>query len=214
VIARQVFRPKFQWLSLAGLVVVVSVLTIAVRAHVVPLSSVATSPHAVAQAHLWSLLTSGLLVQSPLFWSLVSFALLGALTLRVCGGRTLWISAAGGQIGSTLVVYALLASARAVDPDVLQVLQRAPDYGVSAISAAWLGAVACASWRARDRTLQGKLGTAVAVLAVAVFGWTLRRHLNFLDLEHVLAFGIGAVVLLRLSEVEGVTRLAVRAASS
>lgn len=214
MISRQVFRPGRQLLPLASLVAVVSCVTVVVRAHLLPLSSVATSPHAVAEARLWSLLTSGLLVQSPLFWSLVSFALLGALTLRACGPPTLWISAVAGHIGSTLAVYALLASARTVDGDLFQVVQRAPDYGVSAVSAAWLGAVACTFWRARDRTLRGKLATALAVAAVAVFGWTLRRHLNVLDLEHVIAFGIGVAVSLRLSALERATRLAVRAAPS
>jgi hypothetical protein len=177
----------------------VSALTVLVRLHLVALSTVATSPRAVAEARVWSLVTSGLLVQSPLFWSLVSFALLGALTLRVCGAATLWTAAVAGHIGSTLSVYALLASARTVDGDLFQVVQRAPDYGVSAISAAWLGAVACGSWQARDRTFRGKLATALAVVAVALFGWTLRRHLNVLDLEHVIAFGIGVLVSVRLA---------------
>jgi type IV secretory pathway VirB2 component (pilin) len=182
--------------------------------HLIELSAVATSPHALAEARLWSLLTSALLVQSPLFWSLVSFALLGLLTLRICGSPTLWIAAVAGHIGSTLAVYALLASARTVDGDLFQVVQRAPDYGVSAVSAAWLGAVACASWRARDRTLRGKLATVVAVVAVALFGWTLRRHLNILDLEHVIAFGVGVVVPLQLAELRRTAQLKVRAASS
>jgi type IV secretory pathway VirB2 component (pilin) len=195
-------------------VIVVSAVTVVVRVHLVALSSLATSPRDVAEARVWSLVTSGLLVQSPLFWSLISFALLGALTLRICGAPTLWIAAVTGHVGSTLAVYALLASARTVDGDLFQVVQRAPDYGVSAVSAAWLGAVACASWRARDRTLRGKLATMLAVVAVALFGWTLRRHLNILDLEHVIAFGIGVVVPLRVSELRRATRLTVRAASS
>jgi hypothetical protein len=199
---------------LAVLVIVVCATTVVARMHLVALSTLAASPRALGEARLWSLLTSALLVQSPLFWSLVSFAVLGALTLRVCGASTLWISAVAGHVGSTLAVYALLASARTVDGDLFQVVQRAPDYGVSAVSAAWLGAVACASWRARDRTLGGKLATALAVVAVALFGWTLRRHLNILDLEHVIAFGIGLVVPMRLAELRRMTQLKVRAASS
>lgn len=179
---------------LGTLFAVVSALTVAERARLVPLSVLAASPHAVAEARVWLLLTSGLLVQSPLFWSLLSFALLGALTLEVCGSRVLWISAVAGHIASTLVVYGLLAFARSLDPGAFNALLTAPDYGVSAISAAWLGAIASVSWRARGRTMRGRLATAFAVLATAVFAWMLHNHVSFLDLEHVVAFFIGITV--------------------
>jgi len=190
---------------------VVSALTAAERQRLIPLSVLAASPHAVGEARLWSLLTSALLVQSPLFWSLGSFALLGALTLKVCGTRVLLISGLAGHVASTLVVYALLALARTVDSRAFEAVLSAPDYGVSAISAAWLGAIASVSWRARDRTLRGKIATALAVVATALFGWTLRRHLSFLDLEHVVAFGIGVVVAVRLCGTVRATRVELRA---
>jgi hypothetical protein len=193
MISRRVFLPGREWLLLGALVVVVSGLTTAERARLIPLTALAASPHAVAEARLWSLLTSALLVQAPLFWSLASFALLGALALRVCGARVLWTSALAGHIGSTLLVYALLASTRTFDRDSFQAVQGAPDYGVSAISAAWLGAIAAVSWQAKNRTLRGKIATVLAVGATALFGWMLHNHVGFLDLEHVIAFVIGVV---------------------
>ena len=211
MISGHVFLRKREWALLASLMTVVSALTAAERQRLIPLSVLAASPHAVGEARLWSLLTSALLVQSPLFWSLGSFALLGALTLKVCGTRVLLISALAGHVASTLVVYALLALARTVDPRVFEAVLSAPDYGVSAISAAWLGAIASVSWRARDRTLRGKIATALAVVATALFGWTLRRHLGFLDLEHVVAFGIGVVVAVRLCGTVRATRVELRA---
>ena len=211
MISGHVFLQRREWALLASLMTVVSALTAAERERLIPLSVLAASPHAVDEARLWSLLTSALLVQSPLFWSLASFALLGALTLKLCGTRVLLISALAGHVASTLVVYALLALARTVDPRVFEAVLSAPDYGVSAISAAWLGAIASVSWRARDRTLRGKIATALAVVATALFAWTLRRHLSFLDLEHVVAFGIGVVVAVRLSGTVRATRLELRA---
>jgi type IV secretory pathway VirB2 component (pilin) len=212
VTSRTVFFPKQEWLSLGSLVAVVSGLTAAERAHLIPLSVLAASPHAVAESRFWLLLTSALLVQSPLFWSLVAFALLGALTLEVCGRRVFWISALAGHIGSTLVVYALLAFARTFDPRAFQAVLKAPDYGVSAISAAWLGAIASVSWQARERTLRGKIATVLAVLATALFGWMLHTHVSFLDLEHVVAFVIGITVAVRLPRTVETERLAVGAA--
>lgn len=214
MISGHVFLSRREWVLLVSLMTVVSALTAAERERLIPLSVLAASPHAVGEARLWSLLTSALLVQSPLFWSLASFALLGALTLKVCGTRVLLISALAGHVASTLVVYALLVLARQFDPRAFEAVVSAPDYGVSAISAAWLGAVASVSWRARDRTLRGKVATAVAVLATALFGWMLRRHLSFLDLEHVVAFCIGVAVAVRLSGPVRATRLELRAARS
>ena len=210
--SRTLFFPRPGWLSLGSLVAVVSALTAAERAHLIPLSVLAASPHAVAESRIWLLLTSALLVQSPLFWSLVAFALLGGLALQVCGSRVFWTSALAGHIGSTLAVYALLAFARTFDPRAFQTLLNAPDYGVSAISAAWLGAIAAVSWQGRGRTLRGKIATVTAVVATALFGWMLHTHVSFLDLEHVVAFVIGIAIALRLSRTTGMKRLAVRAA--
>jgi Rhomboid family len=194
--------------------IVVSSLTVAQRERLIPLSALASSPHAVAEARLWSLVTSALLVSSPLFWSLLSFALFGALTLRFCGSRVLLVSAFAGHIASTLVVYALLALARTFDPRAFETLLKAPDYGVSAVSAAWLGAMATVSWGARNRTLRGKIATALAVVGVALFGLILRRHVGFLDLEHVVAFAIGVAVAVGLSTAPNTKRVELGAVPS
>lgn len=212
MISGHVFLSRREWVLLASLMTVVSALTAAERERLIPLSVLAASPQAVGEARLWSLLTSALLVQSPLFWSLASFALLGALTLEVCGTRVLWISALAGHVASTLVVYALLVLARTFDPRAFEAVVSAPDYGVSAISAAWIGALASVSWRARNRTARGKIATALAVVATALFGWVLRGHVSFLDLEHVVAFCIGVGVAVRLFGTARATRLELTAA--
>jgi hypothetical protein len=205
------FLSKREWLLLATLMVIVSSVTAAEHARLIPLSDVSSSPHAVAEARLWSLLTSALLVSSPLFWSLVSFALFAAVTLRFCGARVLLISGLAGHIASTLVVYALLALTRTFDPRAFEALLKAPDYGVSAVSAAWLGAMASVSWRARYRTPRGRIATALVVVGIALFGVYLRRHVGFFDLEHVVAFAIGVVAAVGLSRVPTTSRVEFRA---
>ncbi len=205
------FLSPSEWLFLATLMAVVSSLTAAERTRAIPLWDLASSPHAVADARLWSLVTSALLVSSPLFWSLVSLAVFCALTLRLCGVRVLLISAFAGHVASALVVYALLAVTRAFDPRAFEAVVNAPDFGVSAVSAAWLGAMASIAWRGGNGTLWRRIATALAVVAVAAFGWILRGHLNFLDLEHVVAFAIGAVLALGLSKVGSTTRVELEA---
>src|SRR5262249_42183366 len=116
------FLSTREWLLFATLVVVVSTVTAAERAHLIPLRDVASSPHAVAQARVWSLVTSAFIVSYPLVWSLVSFALLIAFTLRFCGSRILLTSALAGHVVSTLAIYALLALIQTFDPDAFEVV--------------------------------------------------------------------------------------------
>jgi hypothetical protein len=60
----------------------------------------------------------------------------------------------------------------------------------------------------------GKIATALAVAGAAVLGWILRGHVNFLDLEHVVAFGIGVGVAVRLSSVASTRRVELGAAGA
>jgi hypothetical protein len=92
--------------------------------------------------------------------------------------------------------------------------QGVPRSSLNSPSAAWIGAIATASWRARNRTLRGKIATALAVAGAAVLGWILRGHVNFLDLEHVVAFGIGVDVAVRLSGIASTRRVELGAAGA
>ena len=140
-----------------------------------------------------------------------------------CGSSVLWISALVGHVLSTLIAYGLFAAARMFDHDLYQGLLRAPDYGVSAIAASWLGAVAAAEWRRRGSSFRGKAAIVMSCAAVAMFAWMVQRHvqhhLTFLDSEHGFAFGLGVLIVLdgratRLAEGLRVLRTAMRAAGS
>ena len=63
--AGQAFLSRRQWLLIGTLMIVVSSLTVAERERLIPLSDLASSPHAIAEARLWSLVTSPLLVSYP-----------------------------------------------------------------------------------------------------------------------------------------------------
>lgn len=179
--------------AFAAFVAVVAAVTAAQRAGVIPLRTIAASPQQVAAGKVWLLLTSGLLIQNPLALSLLSFAALGALTLAACGFRVLAWSALLGHVLSTLIVYGLLGLGSIASPEVFGSTWSAPDYGVSAISAAWLGAVAAVAWRRSDRPMERALVVAACV-GVAAFGWMVRGHVNVLDSEHGVAFATGVVI--------------------
>jgi hypothetical protein len=179
---------------LAWLVLVIA-LTVATENGSLRVQALASSPVRFEQGKLWFLLTSGLIVQQPIVISLASFVALAALVLLVCGTRLLWIVAVAGHIGSTVLAYLALATVRAFDPPRFQALLSRPDYGVSAISAAWLGAIAAAGWRRRGQTTRGRIAIGCAVLAVAVFAYMLRRGITILDSDHVIAFAIGITLV-------------------
>jgi membrane associated rhomboid family serine protease len=81
--------------------------------------------------------------------------------------------------------------ARLVDPGAFQRLVTAPDYGVSAICAAWLGAVAGTGWQKRGESIR-RAAIVLGCVAAASLAWFVRgRGLDVLDSEHVFAFGIG-----------------------
>jgi hypothetical protein len=189
-------KPR-RWRGLAAviaLVAVVSSLTAVQRVGAVPLASLAASPREVADGRLWLLLSSGAIAADPLLWSLLSFCGLAFVTFALCGWKILWFAALLGQTFSTLVGYSIIGFARLVEPRAFQRLVSAPDYGVSAISAAWLGALAAVGWRKRGENI-GRAAIVLGCVAAASLAWFVRgRGLDVLDSEHVFAFAIGVGV--------------------
>jgi len=189
------------WRGLAavlGLVAVVSSLTALQRIGVVPLASLAASPREVADGRLWLLLSNGTVAADPLLWSLLSFSILAFLTLALCGGRILWFAAFAGQAFSTVLGYSVVGLTRFVEPGAFQRLVSAPDYGVSAISAAWLGALAAIGWRKRGESV-GRAAIVLGCVAAACLAWFVRgRGLDVLDSEHAFAFVIGIGVAIEI----------------
>jgi hypothetical protein len=184
--------------AFAAFVAVVTGVTFAQSSGLIAIRAVAASPREIAAGKLWLLFTSGLLVQKPLGLSLVSFAALGALVLVACGYRVLAWSAVLGHVLSTLIVYGLLGVGWAASPELFGHTWSAPDYGVSTISAAWLGAIASLAWRRSGDDRAEKALIAAGCLAIAAFGWMIRGHLNVLDSEHAVAFVTGAAISWRL----------------
>jgi hypothetical protein len=144
---------------------------------------------------VWVLPASALVVDRPVVVGLVAFGVLAVVTLRVCGARTFWLAAAVGHVGSTLLVYAIIGSAQVADREVFAGAAARPDFGVSAIQGAWVGAITATAWiRAgadgRDRSL-----VAAGVCAVAGVGWWLHPDPSILTTEHLFAFFIGCAVV-------------------
>jgi hypothetical protein len=155
------------------------------------LASAAASPDRIAEGKLWYLLTSGMLVDRPILISIVCFLALAGLAWRVCGSRTFWWAAILGQVAATVLVYAFVAAARTVVPAGFESVMASPDYGVSTISAAWLGSIAAVCWHGRGVSARGRLSIVAACAAVGLFAYSLRPDVNVLSGEHPVAFALG-----------------------
>jgi hypothetical protein len=170
-----------------------AVVGVSVAAHGRPgwVEALAASPARVGEGKAWFLFSSAVLVDRPLAASLVSFLALAILAFVVCGARTFWWSAFLGQVVATLLVYVVIGAVRRLVADAFDSVMAAPDYGVSTISAAWLGSTAAVAWRRRGRSRVGKTSIAVSCLAVGLFAYSIRPDVTILSSEHIVAFVLG-----------------------
>jgi len=187
-------RKLVELATVAAFVAAVSAVTALVRVGLISIGTLAATPRRIADGQLWLLFSSASVVDRPIVASLVSLAALASVALLVCGSRVLWLAALLGHTCSTILAYLGLAALQTLDPGSFNAALGAPDYGVSAISAAWLGAIATTAWISRCSAPSQKAAVAFACAGVALFAWMLRGDLTVLDSEHVFAFALGAGV--------------------
>lgn len=169
----------------------VVVMSLVTRARAGWVVSLAASPDRVREGKLWFLFSSGMFVDHPIGISLVFFVALAMVVLLLCGVRTFWWAALLGHVGATVLVYASIGVVRWFVPAALESVVMSPDYGVSTISAAWLGSSAAVGWRGRGRGAIGRVSIALSCVAVGVFAYSVRPDLSVLSSEHLVAFGLG-----------------------
>jgi len=150
----------------------------------------AATPRAVGEGKVWLLVTSGLLADTPWLASLLGFAIVLAVALYVLPLRQVLAAAVAGQLVSALLVYGVIGGARLLDGHAFASVVDMQDFGLSAMIAAWIGAVACVAW-ARESHLR----VAAGCLACLAVGLAFRPTVTFLDTEHIVAFAIGIAVV-------------------
>lgn len=170
----------------------VSVAAIAVSRGADTVRDLACAPAALAAGKVWTLASSALIIQGPPVPQLVMTALLCAVLVRACGGAAFWRVAVAGHVGSTLVAYAGIGLVYLLARSTAAGVVHAPDYGISAVWAAAFGALAVVAARRGGRPRLTALWSA-AVLFLFVVLVPLDGELA--DVEHLLAFVIGAGVM-------------------
>lgn len=175
--------------------------------HVLSAAQLAASPRRVADGELWLLVTSGLIATRPAALALASFALLAAVAFLVCGPRIFWAATVLGHIGATTMAYGVLGIARASDPSDNAGLVTRLDFGVSAMQAAWIGAIAAALWLGWARSsVARRLEIAAACAAVGLVAYLAKPGLSLLDVDHGFAFAIGVGLVAAAQPARRLTR--------
>jgi hypothetical protein len=177
------------WLAAVAVIAVVQAVTGSPHP-----ASLASTPDGVAHGRVWTLLSSGLIVNGVPVAQLAGTALVVAATLRAFGGAMFWVIALTGHVGATLLTYVgvgLLSATAAGDVD--RVID-APDYGISAVWAACLGALAVkGSMRGPDAV--GRLSAVLGLGGLVLFAALVPLGPDVAAVEHLLAFALGGAVV-------------------
>jgi hypothetical protein len=165
----------------------ISAVTAFVRAGEVPLRALASSPAEFADGRVWLLATSALVADRPAVASIGGFVLVGLVATALCSASVAWTTAVAGHVLSAAAVYLALGVVRVLDPRAFGGALHLPDYGTSAVVAAWIGAIAYVLWS------RGRPATAACLVVVsALVGWLCKGSLTVIDTEHAAALAIGA----------------------
>jgi len=170
-----------------------AVVTVANRFGELPLSSISSSPAAVGEGKVWLLVSSAVIADRPALVSLLGFWIVGFAAFAICSARVVAGVAVGGHLLSALCIYSLIGLARLTRPDAFASVMHVSDYGLSAIIAAWIGAIASVMW-ARHQAATARVLVVAGTLVCAGVGLLFRPDMTFLDTEHLVAYAFGAVL--------------------
>lgn len=166
---------------------------------------IGASPDALVAGDIGRLLSSSLIIDAEL--PLLQVALLATVTAVVIvrhGPRLWWIAALVGHVGSALIAYAIIAGGIALGFDSAERIADDWDYGISCVLAAQFGVLFADSLR-RLRGGRGHRGDwlLLGATTTGLLGWL--ATIGWYGIEHPLAFGLGAAVLV-LWERRGLAR--------
>ena len=158
-------------------------------------AELASSPALVAQGQWWRLFTSGLVVNGPVVPQIVAIGALGTLAIYFGGAPTFWVSALSGHFLGTMISYVGVAGLWAVDRAAAVHYATSPDYGVSLVWCAALGAFAAWAWMGPRAIARRPVRPLWTVVAVAVLFVVTMYSDGLAAVQHAVAFGVGALVI-------------------
>jgi len=165
-------------------------------AHLINPADLASSPASLASGKVWLLLTSGFVVDGPPLPQILALTVLAVLVTRFRGSRTFWTAALAGHVGSTLIVYAAVGLLWWADPHLVANAIHNPDYGISCVWAAGLGAITAGAWASPGPLTLGSRRITIPLAALLTLSAVTALSTNEIARsEHLLAFLLGALIV-------------------
>ena len=143
-------------------------------------SDLQSSADQVADGELWRLFSSGLVVDGVAAPQIALTALAAFAVIRLQGAAVWWAAMLVGHVGSALIAYAIVGIAVALGSGGAEAAANDPDFGISCVLGATLGALFASGWR-----VVGAIG----------FVLLLPFSLDWYGPEHPLSFVLGALVV-------------------
>jgi hypothetical protein len=158
-------------------------------------ADLASSPALIIQGQWWRIITSGLVIQGPAVPQIIAIAVLGSLSIYIGGSWVFWRTAVAGHVVATLVAYGGFSAIWLMDHAVSTRFLTDPDYGVSLIWCAALGAFAGLSWLGPKPNWRKPHQPLPAVLAVIVIIVVTAYSDPMAAVQHVIAFMVGLSII-------------------
>jgi hypothetical protein len=154
-------------------------------------NALASSPVLLAQGQWWRLVTSALVVQGPPVPQIIAIAALGSLGIYFGGSWLFWRTAVAGHIFGTLVAYVWFGGLWLLNAASVSRYLTNPDYGVSLIWCAALGAFAAWAWCGQRADLTQPERPVWALSALGVLVVVAAYSDPMAAVQHVVAFAVG-----------------------
>ena len=142
----------------------------------------------MADGELWRLLSSGLVVDGLAAPQIALTAIAAFAVIRLQGAPIWWAAVLVGHVGSALITYAIIGIAILLGSSGAEAAADDPDFGISCVLGATLGALFASGWR-----VVGAIG----------FVLLLPFSLDWYGPEHPLSFVLGALVAGRAGRLRG-----------
>jgi hypothetical protein len=143
-------------------------------------SALQSSAEQVGDGELWRLITSGLVVDGVAAPQIALTALVAFVVIRIQGPAVWWAAVLVGHVGSALLNYALIGIAILLGSSGAEAAADDPDFGISCVLGASLGALFASGHR---------------VIGAVGFLLLLPFSLDWYGPEHPLSFVLGALVV-------------------
>jgi hypothetical protein len=143
-------------------------------------ASLQASADLVADGEVWRLFTSALVVDGVAAPQIALTALAAFAVIRLQGAAVWWAVVLVGHVGSALIAYAIIGIAILLGSGGAEAAANDPDFGISCVLGASLGALFASGWR---------------VVGAVGFVLLLPFSLEWYGPEHPLSFVLGALVV-------------------